>query len=86
MCIVRGVFRREAGVLTFGIRTARKPFNQEEAIGAYKRLIGQLPLANQYLLLYVLDLLTVFAKKSDKNMMPAASAFSPRVWSEPGAN
>ena len=79
------VFKREAGYrhpdvwITLSPRTANKPFNEEEAVGAYKRLIGKLPLANQYLLLYVLDLLTVFAKKSDKNMMPAASAFFPRL-------
>ena len=77
MCIVSGAFfyAKESKLTTF-LCTAKKPFSQEEAIGAYKRLIGQLPLANQYLLLYVLDLLTVFAKKSDKNMMPAASTFS----------
>lgn len=65
---------------------SKKPFNQEEAIGAYKRLIGQLPLANQYLLLYVLDLLTVFDKKSEKNMMPAANLaviFRPAVLNHP---
>jgi hypothetical protein len=79
MCIVSGGFRREGGWCTdvLDFHTAKKPFNEEEAIGAYKRLIGRLPLANQYLLLYVLDLLTVFAKKSDKNMMPAASAYFP---------
>ena len=57
---------------------ARKPFNKEELIGAYKRLIGQLPLANQYLLLYVLDLLTVFARRSDVNKMTATSTCLPK--------
>ena len=33
-----------------------------------------MPRANQYLLLYVLDLLSVFARKSDKNLMTAKSA------------
>lgn len=33
-----------------------------------------MPRANQYLLLYVLDLLSVFARKSDKNLMTAASS------------
>jgi hypothetical protein len=32
-----------------------------------------MPHANQYLLLYVLDLLSVFARKSDKNLMTAQS-------------
>ena len=34
-----------------------------------------MPRANQYLLLYVLDLLSVFARKSDKNLMTATSRF-----------
>ena len=33
-----------------------------------------MPRANQYLLLYLLDLLSVFARKSDKNLMTPASA------------
>jgi hypothetical protein len=32
-----------------------------------------MPRANQYLLLYVLDLLSVFARKSDQNLMNATS-------------
>lgn len=32
-----------------------------------------MPPVNQYLLLYVLDLLSVFAKNSDKNLMTAPS-------------
>jgi hypothetical protein len=53
---------------------AKRPFNQEEVIATYKRLIRSMPRANQYLLLYVLDLLSVFARKADKNRMDAASA------------
>ncbi|KAG8833207.1 hypothetical protein FRC18_004007 [Serendipita sp. 400] len=65
---------------------SKKPFNQEEVVGAYKRLIARLPLANQYLLLYVLDLLTVFAKKSDINKMTStnlAVIFRPAVLNHP---
>ena len=51
----------------------RKPFNHDEVIATYKRLIRRMPRANQYLLLYVLDLLSVFARKSDKNLMTATS-------------
>ena len=36
-----------------------------------------MPRANQYLLLYVLDLLSVFARKSDKNLMTAKSTSPP---------
>ncbi|KAG8729084.1 hypothetical protein FRC12_021268, partial [Ceratobasidium sp. 428] len=40
-----------------------------EVISTYRRLIKEMPRANQYLLLYVLDLLSVFARKADKNLM-----------------
>ncbi|PFH52936.1 hypothetical protein AMATHDRAFT_138818 [Amanita thiersii Skay4041] len=59
---------------------------EEEIITTYKTLIRQLPRANQYLLLYVLDLLSVFARKSDKNLMTAenlAKVFQPGLISHP---
>ncbi|KAJ6512999.1 Rho GTPase activation protein [Mycena sanguinolenta] len=65
---------------------AKQPFNQEEVIATYKRLIRAMPRANQYLLLYVLDLLSVFARKSDKNLMTAtnlAVIFRPGLISHP---
>ncbi|OAX42698.1 Rho GTPase activation protein [Rhizopogon vinicolor AM-OR11-026] len=64
----------------------KKPFNQDEVIATYKRLIQRMPRANQYLLLYVLDLLSVFARKSDKNLMTAtnlAVIFRPGLISHP---
>ncbi|KAH9949947.1 Rho GTPase activation protein [Amylocystis lapponica] len=48
---------------------AKKPYNQDEIVMTYKRLIRSMPRANQYLLLYVLDLLSVFARKCEKNLM-----------------
>lgn len=57
-------------------QAAHKPYNQDEVIRTYKRLIRTMPRANQYLLLYVLDLLSVFARKSDKNLMTAKSAWN----------
>jgi hypothetical protein len=65
---------------------AREPVDQDEAIATYRRLIRQLPRANQYLLLYVLDLLSVFARKADKNRMDAANLaviFRPGILSHP---
>ncbi|KAF8969187.1 Rho GTPase activation protein, partial [Flammula alnicola] len=65
---------------------AKQPFNQEEVITTYKSLIRRMPRANQYLLLYVLDLLSVFARKSDKNLMTAtnlAVIFRPGIISHP---
>ncbi|KAG1739174.1 Rho GTPase activation protein [Suillus paluster] len=64
----------------------KKPFNHDEVIATYKRLIRRMPRANQYLLLYVLDLLSVFARKSDKNLMTAtnlAVIFRPGLISHP---
>ncbi|EKM58504.1 uncharacterized protein PHACADRAFT_252881 [Phanerochaete carnosa HHB-10118-sp] len=65
---------------------AKKPFNRDEAIHRYKRLIRMLPDDNKYLLLYVLDLLSVFARKADKNLMTAknlAVIFRPALLSHP---
>ncbi|KAJ7707422.1 Rho GTPase activation protein [Mycena rosella] len=65
---------------------SKQPFNQDEVIATYKRLIRAMPRANQYLLLYVLDLLSVFARKSDKNLMTAtnlAVIFRPGLISHP---
>lgn len=56
---------------------AKKPYNRDDVIARYKRLIRSLPRPNQYLLLYVLDLLSVFARKSDKNLMTAKSTPPP---------
>ena len=47
--------------------------SQDEIIKTYKQLIRSMPRQNQYLLLYVLDLLSVFARKADKNLMTATS-------------
>ena len=52
---------------------AKQPNTHEQVVTTYKRLLRQMPPPNQYLLLYVLDLLSVFARKSDKNLMTAES-------------
>ncbi|GJE94610.1 Rho GTPase activation protein domain-containing protein [Phanerochaete sordida] len=65
---------------------AKKPFNRDEVIQRYKRLIRMLPDDNRFLLLYVLDLLSVFARKADKNLMTAknlAVIFRPALLSHP---
>ncbi|KAF9467979.1 Rho GTPase activation protein [Collybia nuda] len=65
---------------------ARPHYNQNEVIATYKRLIREMPPPNQYLLLYVLDLLSVFARKADKNLMTApnlAVIFRPGLLSHP---
>lgn len=51
----------------------KEPFDVEAAIKTYRLLITSSPPANQYLLLYVLDLLAVFSRESEKNLMPASS-------------
>jgi len=55
-------------------------------VATYRHLIARMPRGNQYLLLYVLDLLSVFARKSDKNLMTAANLaviFRPGLISHP---
>ncbi|KAF2721924.1 RhoGAP-domain-containing protein [Polychaeton citri CBS 116435] len=61
-------------------------FDQEEAIRAYQELITELPPLNRQLLLYILDLLAVFASKSDLNKMTTpnlAAIFQPGLLSHP---
>lgn len=62
--------------------------NQEHtrAVVAYQKLITKLPALNRQLLLYILDLLAVFASKSDLNRMTAqnlAAIFQPGIISHP---
>lgn len=64
----------------------KEPFDVRAAIKTYRLLITSSPPANQYLLLYVLDLLAVFARASDKNLMPASNLaviFQPGMFSHP---
>jgi len=61
-------------------------FDHEKAIATYQQLITELPPLNRQLLLYILDLLSVFASKSDVNRMPSANLsaiFQPGVLSHP---
>lgn len=56
------------------------------AVKDYRDLIEKLPILNQQLLLYILDLLYTFTRESDKNLMPAvnlASIFQPSILSHP---
>ncbi|KAG6374352.1 Rho GTPase activation protein [Boletus reticuloceps] len=65
---------------------ARQPFDRGSVVATYRHLISCMPKANQYLLLYVLDLLSVFARKSDKNLMTPANLaviFRPGLISHP---
>ncbi|RXK41103.1 hypothetical protein M231_01506 [Tremella mesenterica] len=65
---------------------AASNLSPEVSIKSYRRLIRSLPPVNQFLLLYVLDLLSVIAKKSDKNLMTAANLaliFQPGIISHP---
>ena len=64
-------------------------FDANGAIKAYQQLITELPPLNRQLLLYILDLLAVFASKSDTNRMTAsnlAAIFQPGLLSHPTHN
>ncbi|AEO69618.1 66525720-679c-4986-aaae-4c2d3a4d7d53 [Thermothielavioides terrestris] len=61
-------------------------FDMDAAIVKYQQLIKELPPLNRQLLLYLLDLLAVFAAKSDKNRMTSqnlAAIFQPGMLSHP---
>ncbi|KAK3692418.1 RhoGAP domain-containing protein [Podospora appendiculata] len=61
-------------------------FDMDDAIVKYQHLITELPPLNRQLLLYLLDLLAVFAAKSDHNRMNSqnlAAIFQPGMLSHP---
>lgn len=61
-------------------------FDEKKAIETYQRLITELPPLNKQLLLYILDLLAVFAAKADENRMTSqnlAAIFQPGMLSHP---
>jgi hypothetical protein len=61
-------------------------FDISRAITTYQQLITELPPLNRQLLLYILDLLAVFASKSDENRMTSqnlAAIFQPGMLSHP---
>lgn len=65
--------------------TRRDP-DTDEIIHRFRALIVSLPQANQYLLLYLLDLLAVFDRKSDRNLMKASNlaiVFQPGIINVP---
>ncbi|KAL1606365.1 GTPase activating protein (GAP) for Rho1p [Paraconiothyrium brasiliense] len=61
-------------------------FDPDNAVRIYQQLIKELPSLNRQLLLYILDLLAVFAAKSDVNKMTTsnlAAIFQPGILSHP---
>lgn len=66
--------------------SADEPFDHPKAVASYQQLIRDLPPLNKQLLLYILDLLAVFASKSELNRMPSANLaaiFQPGLLSHP---
>ncbi|GAA5987217.1 hypothetical protein JCM11641_006063 [Rhodosporidiobolus odoratus] len=66
----------------------QQPQPVETSIAAYRDLIALLPPASKYLLLYLLDFLSVFARCSAKNLMTASNlavVFQPGLVSPRGA-
>ncbi|GAA5841840.1 hypothetical protein JCM3766R1_005586 [Sporobolomyces carnicolor] len=51
----------------------QRPQPIDDSIAAYRHLISLLPPASRYLLLYLLDFLSVFARCSSKNLMTASN-------------
>lgn len=76
----------QQAALTNGLTEDAEPFDHPKAVEAYQQLIRELPPLNKQLLLYILDLLAVFASKSDQNRMPSANLaaiFQPGMLSHP---
>ncbi|KAH8147529.1 uncharacterized protein LAJ45_08356 [Morchella importuna] len=68
------------------LQCAQEDFDALAAIRAYQDLIGKLPALNRQLLLYILDLLAVFASKAEQNLMTAsnlAAIFQPGLINHP---
>lgn len=66
--------------------TESEIYDHAKAVAAYQQLIRDLPPLNKQLLLYILDLLAVFASKSDQNRMTSANLsaiFQPGMLSHP---
>lgn len=56
------------------------------AVDVYMNLIAELPPLNRQLLMYILDMLSIFAARADDNRMPAsnlAAIFQPSILSHP---
>lgn len=69
-----------------GHRPSVGDFDSGSTIRTYQNLITELPPLNRQLLLYILDLLAVFASKSDLNKMTTpnlAAIFQPGILSHP---
>lgn len=67
-------------------QAAEAKFDHAKAVETYQRLIVDLPPLNKQLLLYILDLLAVFASKSDQNRMTSgnlSAIFQPGMLSHP---
>ncbi|EAW11737.1 putative Rho GTPase activator (Sac7) [Aspergillus clavatus NRRL 1] len=78
------VYQKQA--LENGPTADSEAFDHAKAVAAYQQLIRELPPLNKQLLLYILDLLAVFASKSDQNRMTSANLsaiFQPGLLSHP---
>lgn len=79
-------FRKPLGIPPMDLLIQADNADIEETIRTYQKLIGDLPKLNGQLLLYILDLLAVFAENSQANLMPAANLaaiFQPGLISHP---
>ena len=82
---LRGATKHASGGETEGPQFV-EDFDEPSAIAKYQTLITELPPLNRQLLLYILDLLAVFAAKSDLNRMNSqnlAAIFQPGILSHP---
>ncbi|KAL9085317.1 MAG: hypothetical protein Q9159_004766 [Coniocarpon cinnabarinum] len=86
---IRGHQAQAVGNMGDQQRPSVGEFNSMAAIKTFQSLITEIPPLNRQLLLYILDLLAVFASKSETNQMNApnlATIFQPGLLSHPSHN
>ena len=65
---------------------AKSDFDVEQVVVGYQQLIQKLPPLNRQLLLYILNILSLFVAKSDQNLMTSSNLaviFQPSILSHP---
>ncbi|KAJ5278705.1 hypothetical protein N7478_004077 [Penicillium angulare] len=80
------VYQKQVQEGTQGTEDDPDKFDHAKAVETYQNLIIELPPLNKQLLLYILDLLAVFASKSEQNRMTSgnlSAIFQPGMLSHP---
>lgn len=83
---LRGHQAVAVGGKAYQLPSSNCEFDQKAVLRVYQSLVAEMPPFNRHILLYLLDLLSVFASKSDLNDMTTtklAAIFQPGILSHP---